>query len=212
MPKKAAGIISKAIKSAAANAEDKSGGDASVENLRIHTIAVDGGTIQKRWMPRSMGRANRINHRSQPPHGGRHGREVGTAMGQKTHPIGFRLGIIKTWSSRWYEEKNYAKWLHEDLKLKDFIKKKLQPRRRQRTSRSSAPRTRRRSTSTPRVPASSSASAARASRPSRRTSRRSPRTRSSSTSSRSARPRPTRSLSPRTSRRSSSAASPSAAP
>src|SRR4030088_2765411 len=46
-------------------------------------------------------------------------------MGQKTHPIGFRLGIIKTWSSRWYEEKNYAKWLHEDLKLKSFIKKKL---------------------------------------------------------------------------------------
>ena len=46
-------------------------------------------------------------------------------MGQKTHPVGFRLGIIKTWSSRWYEEKNYAKWLHEDLKLKGFIKKKL---------------------------------------------------------------------------------------
>ena len=64
MPKKAAGIISKAIKSAAANAEDKSGGDASVEDLRIHTIAVDGGTIAKRWMPRSMGRANRINHRT----------------------------------------------------------------------------------------------------------------------------------------------------
>ena len=64
MPKKAAGLISKAIKSAAANAEDKSGGDASVENLRIHTIAVDGGTIAKRWMPRSMGRANRINHRT----------------------------------------------------------------------------------------------------------------------------------------------------
>jgi large subunit ribosomal protein L22 len=64
MPKKAAGIISKAIKSAAANAEDKSGGDASVENLRIFTIAVDGATINKRWMPRSMGRANRINHRT----------------------------------------------------------------------------------------------------------------------------------------------------
>src|SRR5204863_8469664 len=46
-------------------------------------------------------------------------------MGQKTHPIGFRLGIIKTWSSRWFETKNYAKRLHEDLKLKDFIKKKL---------------------------------------------------------------------------------------
>jgi large subunit ribosomal protein L22 len=64
MPKKAAAIISKAIKSAAANAEDRSGGDVSVESLRIHTIAVDGGTIHKRWMPRSMGRANRINHRT----------------------------------------------------------------------------------------------------------------------------------------------------
>ena len=64
MPKRAAGIISKAIKSAAANAEDKSGGDTSVENLRIQLIFVDNGTIQKRWMPRSMGRANRINHKS----------------------------------------------------------------------------------------------------------------------------------------------------
>ena len=64
LPKKAAGIISKAIKSAAANAEDKSGGDTSVESLRIHTIAVDGGSINKRWMPRSMGRANRVNHRT----------------------------------------------------------------------------------------------------------------------------------------------------
>jgi large subunit ribosomal protein L22 len=62
MPKKAAGIISKAIKSAVANAEDRE--EVSVEDLRIHTIAVDGGTIQKRWMPRSMGRANRINHRT----------------------------------------------------------------------------------------------------------------------------------------------------
>ena len=64
MPKKAAAIISKAIKSAAANAEDRSGGDSSVENLHVHLISVDGGTIGKRWMPRSMGRANRINHRT----------------------------------------------------------------------------------------------------------------------------------------------------
>jgi small subunit ribosomal protein S3 len=46
-------------------------------------------------------------------------------MGQKTHPIGFRLGIVKTWSSKWYEEKQYAKWLHEDIKLRQEIKKKL---------------------------------------------------------------------------------------
>src|SRR5206468_183700 len=47
-------------------------------------------------------------------------------MGQKTHPIGFRHGIVKTWTSKWYEEKNFAKWLHEDIKLKKEIKKKLQ--------------------------------------------------------------------------------------
>lgn len=46
-------------------------------------------------------------------------------MGQKTHPIGFRLGVIRTWSSKWYEEKRYAEWLHEDLKLRRYIKKKL---------------------------------------------------------------------------------------
>lgn len=46
-------------------------------------------------------------------------------MGQKTHPIGFRLGVIRTWDSRWYEEKNYAAWLHEDIKLREYIKEKL---------------------------------------------------------------------------------------
>lgn len=46
-------------------------------------------------------------------------------MGQKTHPIGFRLGVIRGWNSKWYEEKRYAEWLHEDLALRQFIKKEL---------------------------------------------------------------------------------------
>jgi small subunit ribosomal protein S3 len=46
-------------------------------------------------------------------------------MGQKTHPYGFRLGVIKTWTSKWYEDKQYAKWLHEDLRLKKYIKEKF---------------------------------------------------------------------------------------
>jgi len=46
-------------------------------------------------------------------------------LGQKVHPTGFRLGIIKTWSSKWYAEKNYAKFLHEDIAIRDYIKKKL---------------------------------------------------------------------------------------
>ena len=46
-------------------------------------------------------------------------------MGQKTHPIGFRLGVNKTWSSRWFATKDYAKYLHEDLKIRRFLKDKL---------------------------------------------------------------------------------------
>ncbi len=46
-------------------------------------------------------------------------------MGQKTHPIGFRLGYIKGWESNWFAEKDYSKILHEDLKIRDYIKKKL---------------------------------------------------------------------------------------
>ena len=46
-------------------------------------------------------------------------------MGQKTHPVGFRLGYVKTWESRWYADKDYAKLLHEDLKIRDYVKKKL---------------------------------------------------------------------------------------
>jgi small subunit ribosomal protein S3 len=46
-------------------------------------------------------------------------------MGQKVHPIGFRLGYNKTWRSRWYAEKEYANLLHEDLKLKGELKKRF---------------------------------------------------------------------------------------
>ncbi len=46
-------------------------------------------------------------------------------MGQKVNPIGFRLGVIKTWDSKWYAEADYTKLLHEDLKLRDFLKKRL---------------------------------------------------------------------------------------
>ncbi len=46
-------------------------------------------------------------------------------MGQKTHPIGFRIGVIKDWNSKWFADKrDYTKLLHEDLKIKDYIKKR----------------------------------------------------------------------------------------
>ena len=46
-------------------------------------------------------------------------------MGQKTNPIGLRLGIIKSWESRWYSEKDYSKLLQEDINLRKFLMKKL---------------------------------------------------------------------------------------
>jgi small subunit ribosomal protein S3 len=46
-------------------------------------------------------------------------------VGQKVHPLGFRLGVIRTWSSIWYAGRDYADLLHEDLKLRDYIKKRL---------------------------------------------------------------------------------------
>jgi small subunit ribosomal protein S3 len=46
-------------------------------------------------------------------------------MGQKVNPIGFRVGINRTWDSRWYAGRDYAKLLHQDLKLRDYIMSRL---------------------------------------------------------------------------------------
>lgn len=46
-------------------------------------------------------------------------------MGQKVHPIGFRLGIVKTWESRWYAGKDYADNIYEEYNIRKFLKKKL---------------------------------------------------------------------------------------
>ncbi len=46
-------------------------------------------------------------------------------MGQKVNPVGFRLGVIRSWDSKWFEEKNYAKWLHQDIRLREYVKATL---------------------------------------------------------------------------------------
>ena len=46
-------------------------------------------------------------------------------MGQKVNPIGLRVGINRTWDSRWFANRDYAKFLHEDLKLRDFLHTRL---------------------------------------------------------------------------------------
>jgi small subunit ribosomal protein S3 len=46
-------------------------------------------------------------------------------MGQKVHPIGFRVGIIRDWESKWYADKDYQRFLHEDLRIRTYLKEKL---------------------------------------------------------------------------------------
>ena len=46
-------------------------------------------------------------------------------MGQKTHPVGFRLGVIKTWDSNWYDEKGFAAKLNEDVMIRSYVRNRL---------------------------------------------------------------------------------------
>jgi small subunit ribosomal protein S3 len=46
-------------------------------------------------------------------------------MGQKVHPTGFRLGVIRSWEGTWFAKKDYAKLLHEDLAIRKYLRKKL---------------------------------------------------------------------------------------
>ncbi|MBV6479391.1 MAG: 30S ribosomal protein S3 [Ignavibacteria bacterium] len=47
-------------------------------------------------------------------------------MGQKTHPIGFRLGVINTWDSNWYDDKSFAQKLMEDAEIRNYLRKRLE--------------------------------------------------------------------------------------
>jgi small subunit ribosomal protein S3 len=46
-------------------------------------------------------------------------------LGQKTNPVGYRLGFIKTWNSQWFDEKDFSKKLNEDLLIRRYIKKRM---------------------------------------------------------------------------------------
>jgi len=46
-------------------------------------------------------------------------------LGQKVHPVGFRLGVLRTWDSNWYDEKDFAGKLQEDLKIRNYIQNRL---------------------------------------------------------------------------------------
>ena len=159
--------IEKVLRSAIANAQQKDGFGGDVDRLFVVGVLRRQGPSLKRVRPAPMGRAFRVVKRtahltvhvaerparrgSRPPARGdeatrrasrRRSDQAGEARTslwvRKFIPYGFRLGFNKTWRSRWFADKDYAKLLHEDLKLRDDLKKRFSARRRLARSRSSA--------------------------------------------------------------------------
>ena len=98
------------------------------ENLYISEIKVDSGRMLKRIQPAPQGRAHRIRKRSN------HVTLVVKVknqmkqiinMGQKTNPIGNRLGLIRGWESNWYGGNDFGDKLAEDAKIRDYLKVRL---------------------------------------------------------------------------------------
>ena len=146
----AAQDILKLINSAAANAENNH--DLVADDLMVADITVDEGPTLRRYRPRALGRATRINKRTS------HIKVALTprteeSMGQKIHPEGFRVGYIHDWKSNWFNEREFADYLMEDIHIREHIETSSRTPVCL-TSRSSRARTRSRSISPPRAPAS----------------------------------------------------------
>ena len=121
-PKKGAAIIRKVLESAIANAEHNDGAD--IDELTVTTIHVEQGAEPQAFHAARQGSWIQ-DHQAHLPHLC-DGRGQGVSMGQKIHPTGFRLAVNKNWTSRWYSNsKNFPAMLHEDIKVRDFLKKKL---------------------------------------------------------------------------------------
>src|SRR4029453_7932489 len=123
--KKAAGLIKKALESAIANAEHNDGAD--IDELRVTRIYVEQGPTLRRFSARAKGRGTRINKKTC------HifvtvgdGKQYWRRMGQKINPTGFRLAVSRNWTSRWFATgKDFSRMLAEDLKVREYLKKKL---------------------------------------------------------------------------------------
>ena len=122
--KKGAVLVKKTVESAIANAEHNEGVD--VDDLRISEIYVNEGMTMKRIRPRAKGRADRILKRSCHITVTVSDTEYENSMGQKVHPTGIRLGIVKDHTSVWYaDKKSYADYLLNDLEVRQYLRKRL---------------------------------------------------------------------------------------
>ena len=122
-PNKAARIVEKTLNSAIANAENNFGLEKA--NLVVSETFANEGPTMKRFRPRAKGSASPINKRTTHVTVVVSEKSGGKLVGQKVHPIGLRVGIIRDWDAKWYAEKEYADYLHEDLAIRKFIQKEL---------------------------------------------------------------------------------------
>ena len=94
--------------------------------MRITEIRVDEGPTLKRWRARARGRATRIEKKTCHVSVRAHPKRVARArMGQKIHPEGFRVGYIHDWKATWFNKREFADYLLEDLAIRDHIETKL---------------------------------------------------------------------------------------
>ena len=129
--KRIAKDVRKCLESAIANAENNH--DLDVDDLVVAEAHVGKALVIKRFTPRGRGRVGRIfkpfSHLTivvrQVEAQARQGLRS-RLMGQKVNPIGLRLGINRTWDSRWFAGKSeYGTLLHEDIKIRDELMKQL---------------------------------------------------------------------------------------
>ena len=117
---KSAGLVLAVLEQAVASAEEKKVMD--LDNLYVKTIYINAGPHLRRFRPGSE-RPFRLTQQKTEPYLCGFGGEV--KMGQKIHPNGLRIGIVKSWNSRWYAKgQKYANNIYEDHQLRLYIKKK----------------------------------------------------------------------------------------
>jgi small subunit ribosomal protein S3 len=110
-----------------ANAQVKSqdeGEVLDVDELFVREAFVDEGPTLKRWRAAAQGRAAPLERERATSRSSSTSRTP-DYMGQKTHPTGFRLGIVKDWKSRWYAERDFPRLLHEDETIRKYLRRRL---------------------------------------------------------------------------------------
>ena len=127
LPHKATVPVAKVIQSASANAENNFNLDP--DELVVTRCYADEARDAEA-LPPTRSRPCQSDLEAIEPRD-RRGQRAGGVMGQKVHPIGFRLGVnvgnrhVKEWQGKWYADKDYTKFLHEDLNVRELIMNRL---------------------------------------------------------------------------------------